>query len=144
MSAVDAVRALYEAYIGEAERLERNRKPGDGLMGLSAGPKDDPCHDRFADDLKRLLRDIRAQEPSSGEVREMLSYIYHAPLEHPQPLTVYWMLKAVHGLTVDLAGLLAPADAQCLRDAYVKDYRRWDRLPSQKQALCALDSARKA
>ena len=144
MSAKDDVRALIEAYVAEAERLEREKKPGDGLMGLTPGPKDDPCHDRFAADLERLLGELASQRLSSGEVREALSLIYRAPLEHPQPLTAYWMLKAVHGMTCELAALLTREDAQRLREAYVRDYRPWDRLPSQKQALAALEKARKA
>ena len=135
--------ALLGAYIAETERLEREKKPGDGLMGLSPGPKDDPCHDRFAQALEHLLLDIRAQAPPSGEVRDALDAIYRAPLDHPWPLSAHWMLKAVHGLTAPLADLLTAADARALYDAYARDYPRWDRLPSQKQALRALDAARK-
>lgn len=135
--------ALLGAYIAETERLEREKKPGDGLMGLSPGPKDDPCHDRFAPALEHLLLDIRAQAPPSGEVRDALEAIYRAPLDHPWPLSAHWMLKAVHGLTAPLADLLTAADARTLYDAYARDYPRWDRLPSQKQALRALDAARK-
>lgn len=141
MSRFDEIRALYGAYIAKAEQLERDKKPGEGLFGLSGGPKDHPCHEQFADDLKALLAQIAAQRPASAEVREMLSYIYAAPSEHKQPLTVYWMLQAVHGLTVDLAALLAPQDAKALYDAYQKAYRRWERLPAQTKALAALGKA---
>lgn len=143
MSWMADIRALYEAYIAKAEQLERDKKPGDGLFGLTSGPKDDPCHDRFAAQLEALFREMRARSPSSAEVREMLAYVYRMPLEHREPLTVYWMLQAVHGMTADLAELLTAQDAQVLRDAYVKDYRRWERLPAQKKALAALDRARK-
>lgn len=135
--------ALLGAYVAETERLEREKKPGDGLMGLSPGPKDDPCHDRFAQALEHLLLDIRAQAPPSGEVRDALDAIYRAPLDHPWPLSAHWMLKAVHGLTAPLTDLLTAEDARALYDAYTRDYPRWDRLPSQKQALRALDAARK-
>ena len=141
MSRYCDIRALYDAYIAKAEQLERDKKPGDGLFGLSSGPKDHPCHEQFADDLQALLADIAAEAPASGEVREMLSYIYTAPLDHKWPLTVYWMLQAVHGLTVDLAALLAPQDAKALRDDYAKAYRRWERLPAQTKALDALEKA---
>ena len=138
-----AIQALYEAYIAKAKQLERDRKPGDGLLGMTSGPKDDPCHKQFAADLEQLLQEMQASGPSSIEVKEALSYIYRAPLEHREPLTAYWMLQAVHGMTVELAGLLAAQDAQELRDAYVKDYRRWERLPAQQKALAALERARK-
>lgn len=137
------IQALYEAYIAKAEQLERDKKPGDGLLGLTSGPKDDPCHEQFAADLEALLKEMRARRPSSEEIREALAYVYRMPLEHRQPLTVYWMLQAVHGMTADLAELLAAQDAQALRDAYARDYRRWERLPAQRKALAALDRARK-
>lgn len=141
MNWMAAIQALYEAYIARAEQLERDRKPGDGLFGLSGGPKDDPCHDQFAADLEALLQEMLTQAPASADVREALAYMYRMPLEHRAPLTVYWMLQAVHGMTVELAGLLTAQDARALRDAYAKDYRRWERLPAQKKALAALDRA---
>lgn len=137
------IQALYEAYIARAEQLEREKKPGDGLLGLTSGPKDDPCHEQFASDLEALLKEMRAREPSSAEIREALAYVYRMPLDHREPLTVYWMLQAVHGMTADLAECLTAQDAQALREAYVRDYRRWERLPAQKKALAALDRARK-
>lgn len=141
MSWMAAIQRLYEAYIARAEQLERDRKPGDGLLGMSGGPKDDPCHDQFAAELERLVKDMAAQGPSSGEVRETLAYIYRAPLEHREPLTVYWMLQAVHGFTVELITLLSAEDARILRDDYAQSYRRWERLPVQKKALSALEKA---
>ncbi len=143
MSVLGPVRELYEQYIARTEQLERDRKPGEGILGLGGGPKDDPCHERFAKELEELLNGILAEEPGSGEVRELLEYIYRAPQVHPQPLTAYWTLQAVHGMTAPLAARLDPADAQAVRDEYVKTYRRWERLPAQKKALEALDRARK-
>ncbi len=143
MSALERVRALYEQYLATTERLERDRRPGDGLFGFGKSPKDDPCHDQFAVALEALLGEILAGEPDSGETREVLEYIYRAPQVYPEPQTAYWMFQAVHGLTVPLAARLTPADAQAVRDEYVKTYRRWERMPSHKRALAALDRARK-
>ena len=144
MSWMDAIRALYEAYIAQVERLERDRKPGDGLLGLGSAPKDDPCHDRFATELEALLKEMRAQWPAPDVVRDVLTYVYRAPSEHREPQSLYWMLRAVHGLTVELVPLLLPTDAKELRDAYAKEYRRWDRFPAQKRVLAALEKAGRA
>ena len=143
MSRFDDIRALYDAYIAKAEQLERDKKPGEGLFGLSSGPKDHPCHEQFGNDLQALLADIAAERPASGEAREMLLYIYSAPLDHKWPLTVYWMLQAVQGLTLELIPLLTAQDAKALCDAYAKTYRRWERLPAQVKALDALKKASK-
>ena len=141
MADADGIRSLYETYIETVETLERNRKPGEGLFGLKKGPADDPCHDRFADELSAALAAYAAQEPASAELAETLSYMYTLPPEHREPQSVYWMLVAVHGLTLDLIGGLAPADAAALRAVYEKAYPRWERLPVQKKVLAALKTA---
>ncbi len=135
------VQELYEAYMAETAQLERDKKLGDGYMGLKPGPKDAPCHGQFAKDLERLLGELLATEPDPAGTRALLEYIYRAPQTLRAPETARWMFQAVHGLTVPLIGRLAPADARALREEYVKRYKRWDRLPAQKKALAALDRA---
>ena len=135
----EQVRSLWEAYIAETERLERDKKPGAGILGLTPGPKDDPCHDRFLFQAQALLGRMAEAAPPSDEVRETLEYIYRAPQNHHEPLTAYWSLQAIHGATAPLAALLSPADARALGDEYRKMYRRWERLPAMKEALTALD-----
>ena len=133
-----AVQALFRDYIEEAERLEKERKPSDGLFGMSPKPADDPCHGRFADDLEEALSGFAAGNPEPEEVREVLSFIYHAPKEHPEPLSVLWMLNAVHSLTADLIHLLDPKDAALLCGQYDQDFPRRERLPAQKKVYEAL------
>ena len=135
------LRALYESYIAKGIQLERDKKPGAGLLGLTAGPKDDPCHRKFLDDLQEMLAGAQAAALPSGEVCQALAYIYRAPLEHKEPLSVYWVLQAAHGATLGLIGLLEPADARTLRDDFARMYRRWERLPAQKKVLEALEKA---
>ncbi len=138
MTLTDEIMQLCEAYIAEAEKLERERKPADGLFGMGKKPADDPCHDRFAKDIEAKLGEAAAQSPSSAEVREALSYIYHLPKEHKEPLSIYWLLNAVHGLTLPLIGFLDADDAGALRKQYASELKRWERLPVQKQVYAAL------
>ena len=135
------IQALYEAYIEKARQLERDKKLGDGWMGLKPGPKDDPCHGQFAQDLEQALAELLAAEPSSAGTYEVLAYVYRAPKALSAPLTATWMFQAVHGLTEPLISRLDRADARALRDEYKRLYRRWDRLPTQKQTLDALEKA---
>lgn len=144
MTGLEKIRRLYQDYLTEVERLERERKPGEGLLGMGGGPADNPCHDRFAQDLETELRALSEAHLPPDQVRAVLEYVYHVPLEHRDSKTAYWMLAAVHSLTLDLAGQLAPADAKSLRSQYTRDYPRWERLPAQKRVLSALDAAQKA
>ena len=91
--------ALVEAYLQQVREAERKRKPGEGIFGTRGGVKDDPCHDRFAQDLERLLSEIRAETPDSAELRELLSYLFASPKQEAVPGSAYWMLLAAHGLT---------------------------------------------
>lgn len=126
---------LYGDYLKTVQELEDSRKLGEGMFGLKGGPADNPCHDRFAGDLRALLADFAAQEPDSAEVREVMGWIFDAPKRFPQPKTASWMLLAVHGLTEALTERLSPEDAKALYDDYTRRYRRWERLPNQIELL---------
>ena len=137
---MNEITILYDAYIKTVEELERTKKPTAGLLGITKGPKDDPCHDRFADDLAEKLKMFSAKDPSSGEVRSLLEYMYGIPFQYRENHMIYWMFTAVHSLVLDndLISRLNRADAQKLYEQYSKDYPRWERLPAQKRTLKAL------
>ena len=138
MSGLPEIRALYDAYLETALALEADRKPGQGLLGFGKKPADDPCHPQFAEDLRVALAELEAEDPDSARRRAVLELILFAPTEHREPLSVYWMLVAVHGLTPSLIRGLDPADAAALGDRYGKTYPRWERLPIQKDVFRAL------
>lgn len=129
------VEALIDAYLQTAGELEKNRKFGDGLLGLRPGPADDPCHERFAAELEALLRECAAAKPSSGEAAEILQLLFGRADEKRMPLSAYWMLIAAQGLGRELIGLLTPEDAAGLLRFYRTRYPRRVRLPVQNQIL---------
>jgi len=137
---MNEITALYDSYIRTVEELERTKKPTAGLLGITKGPKDDPFHDRFADDLAEKLKMFSAKDPSSGEVRSLLEYMYEIPFQYRENHMIYWMFTAVHSLVLDndLISRLNRADAQKIYEQYSKDYPRWERLPAQKRTLKAL------
>ena len=135
------VQGLYASYLEQVETLEKNRKWGEGIFGLKGGPADDPCHDRFAEELEKLLEELRLQEPEAEQLSRLLRWLYEAPLAHPQPKSAYWMLLAVHGLTLRLIESLDAERARSLYDWYAAAFPRQERLPVQKQVLKALKAA---
>ena len=140
---ISEVKKLYEEYIAEAEKLERDRKPTDGLFGMGKKTSDDPCHERFANELEAVLKSMTDSKPEPEKVYEVLDYIYRMPDEHKEPITVYWMLNAVHALTIDLIALLDKNYAEKLYTQYRKAIPRWKRLPVQKKVCSELDKRRK-
>ena len=140
---LNAVKALYEEYISEVEQLERNKKPADGLFGLGKKTADDPCHDRFSERLRKMLEDYAAEKPDTSDVRTVLEYIYSIQMEHRDPVSVYWLMNAIHGFTVGLAEMLSREDASVLCELYEKNCPRSERFPVQKKVIKALKSAAK-
>ena len=128
------IEALYDAYLLTAAELEKNRKFGDGILGLRPGPADDPCHQRFAEELEALRRECAA-EASSEEAAEILRLLFDKADDKRMPLSAYWMLIAVQGLGRELIGLLNPGDAAALLTFYRRRYPRRVRLPVQDQIL---------
>lgn len=133
------VETLYRDYIRKAEELEKNRKIGDGLFGLTPGPADDPCHERFAQELEALLKACAGSAPGSETAAEILRFQFAAPQVHQEPKSLYWMLIAVQGLGGALADCLSPAEAASLAAEYGALYPRRLRLPVQKQLLKTLE-----
>lgn len=130
-----ALRARYEAYLDEVAELERKRKPGEGIFGMGGGPKNDPCHSRFAEELRGELASFAASEPEATAAEEALRYVLGQPESENVPQSAYWMLQAVHGLGLELIDRLEPGDAAALAASYEKNYPRRKRFPVQDQVL---------
>ena len=136
------IQNLIEEYAEKAAELERNRRFGEGLFGITRGPADDPCHDKFVQDLREMLVQFAAQEPSSNQVLSILETIYDAASPYESIKSAYWMLLAVHGQTLDLIPQLDPADAADLLSRYKKQFPRRFRMPVQRQVITALSNQR--
>lgn len=135
---LEQIRELYEGYFAEFQRLEQGRQAGAGMFGLTNGPRNYPCHDQFAKDLERLLRETE-ETLSPDQAEELLEYILFAPQSRERERdAVYWMLIAVHGMTERPAGRLDPAAAARLLERYEAVYPRRERLPVQMKAVSAL------
>lgn len=132
------LQSIYASYLSEAADVESDVGTLGGLWGLEQRAADHPCHDRFARRTKALLGDIARDHPTSSQIRDILTYIYDAPLENKKFLSSFWMLTAVQGLTLDLIPLLNGDDAQNLWVHYANCFPRRDRLPVQEKVFEAL------
>ena len=135
---VAAMSSVCDQYLETVWELERNRKPAEGLLGMKGGPADNPCHDRFAEDMQALLRKFDSENPSSEDVRLVLEKLYAVPDRAGVPKTAYWMLIAVQGLCPELISRLKPVDADAIAKKYASNYRRWEGMPIQQKILAAL------
>ena len=140
---INEIYALYDAYIQKVNELEKNKKITDGLFGITKGPKDDACHDQFAEELETKLKELILCKPATDVLCDLLEYMFTIPLSWKENHMIYWMFAAVHLLALDLVPLLSGQDAQRLYEQYSRDYPRWERLPAQKSMLKALKAAAK-
>ncbi|MBP1535088.1 MAG: hypothetical protein IK999_13330 [Ruminococcus sp.] len=135
---INEIKAIYEDYLETAKKLEEQRKPTDGLFGMGKKPADDPCHEKFADDLEKALDEMAAEDISAQEAAQVLGYIYDMPVRNGEYQSIYWMLVAVHGLTEKLIDKLTAEDAAKLKKSYGANFKRWERLPAQQKVYAAL------
>lgn len=141
MIEIEDFRELCSQYLAAAVKAEQNRRITDGMFGFGKKPADDPCHAAFLDAMKELAAQYQKQIPDSGSVYDVLSYLYTLPAENREPNSAYWMLIAVAGLTKDLIPMLSTQDASRLYAEYCKIFRRWERLPVQKEIVQLLKAA---
>lgn len=134
------IRRIYDEYIEETIRLEKDRKVTEGLMGMGRGLGSHPCHDRFPERLEQVLDALAASAPSSADAAEILAYMYDAPLKNKGNKLAFWMLQAVHSLTDRLIGFLTPEDAAALSALYAESYPTTARVPAQKKIAALLRS----
>lgn len=135
----EEIAGLCQEYWDEFCQLKRERKPLDGAFGFGGGPKEYPCHEKFARNLEQLLKQFAARAPASGQIRQLLNDLYFtAPARCEEEPTVYWMLLAAQGMTLELVEMLDPQDARVLYSAYQAAYPRRKRLPAQNRLFDAL------
>ena len=136
---LEEVIRVYEAYVEDFRRRDKDRKPFDGVFGLRGGPQDYPCHEQFTQNLEDKLKELQSQSMDPVEMAEILRFIYCvAPVRWESETAVYWMMLAVHGLTLELIPEMDPAMARTLYDEYRKQFPRRLRLPVQVKVVDAL------
>ena len=143
MTQLERIQQLYRDYIIQAEELEKNKRPADGLFGLSSKPADDACHEQFIQHLNALMAEFQLEGIDSASLRDVLAMVFFAAQAHREPASIYWMLIAAHSAAPDMIPLLEKADAQALYDQYCQVYKRSARLPVQKKVVKELEKAMK-
>ena len=124
--------------IATGDTKRRLRRWSGTANSARASSADNPCHDRFAEELRGCFAEFAAGQPDSAQVRQVLDFVYTEPVIYRGPRCAYWMLLAVQGLTKELIPYLSPADADTLAERFEADYRPCDRLPAQNELLAAL------
>lgn len=137
------IEALYQAYVDKALQLEREKQPGQGLLGFGAKPADDPCHAAFVETVKETAAAFARQEMAPEDVKAVVGFMLHTPHMYREPQSLYWTLIAAQGAALPLIHGLTKEDAEQLQRKFARDVRPWQRLPVQKEIFRALEKRKK-
>ena len=73
---LEEVIRVYEAYVEDFRRRDKDRKPFDGVFGLPGGPQNYPCHETFMQTLGEKLKELQSRPMDAAELAEILRFIY--------------------------------------------------------------------
>ena len=141
---LNALQEAFAAYRQELEAAQKKRKPTDGLLGFGNSIKDDPCHERFDERVAQAVSAIAAAQPSPTDARRVVRLLLIRDDLQAWHLSAQWMLRAAERHALPLIPFLSREAAAELSEEYTGRYKRWERLPVQKQVIKALKASAKA
>ena len=137
----ESINLLRQAYLDfrqDVEAFERSRKPTDGLLGFGKTLQNDSCQERFDQRLSQIVETMRMSSPSPEDAEAAVRLMLFRDHDNAWSREALWMLFAAERHSLPLIPFLTPdAAAACCRE-YGDRYKRWDRLPAQKQVYAAL------
>ena len=141
MTPLEIMQKLYMDYIEQAAAAQKKQRMGDGILGFGRKASDDPCHERFIENLSRQMAEFIEAGISSQDLREVMAYVFQAQNQHREPVSQYWMLIAAHSTVQDMIPLLNREDAAALRELYGNLFKRRECLPVQTKIMKRLEKA---
>ena len=135
MTELEQIRGIYEAYQETLKQVIRDAKPFAGFMGIGSGPKDDPCHKKFLQDLEAAVRGFLEQGIGEEAAAACAGYILGAQAAVGEDSMSYWTMLAAHGRAEPLLPLLSKESAARLALQYERDVPRRARMPMQEKLL---------
>ena len=123
------IKFIIEDYLEKVDNAISAARPADGLFGFSKGPKDDPCHQKFYDDIEKAVSQIKSSDEAYAVADELL----RAESSYSCPQMASLMLTAVQGHVINLVPLLNAEQKNSLRIYFDESIPRWKRLPVQKK-----------
>ncbi|MCQ2458258.1 MAG: hypothetical protein MJ142_05935 [Clostridia bacterium] len=137
-SAVLVLRQVYDQYRVNLDECAKKYKPGEGLFGIGHSIKDDPCHKVFDTEVSGAVDEIVARNPSSEETEEAVRFLFSQGKNNVYPVAAQLMLFAEERHILRMIPLLSDEAALRIYKEYAACYKRWERLPVQKEVYKAL------
>ena len=140
---MEQLKACYEKYIAEADKVWKNRSGWDGLLGIGSSSKNHSCHVEFFVAVQDWVDSFLKGDPAQETAEAAVTYVLQTSELYKGQFT-YWSMYAAHGLMRPLIGLVSPQFAARTRKWYEEHIPRPDRLPVQKDLFKLLKKREKA
>ncbi len=138
MKEFEDLKKRYADYLAFCGELPKKYSRAAGLLGVGAGPKDDPGHEAFFDEAKVLADALAAAAPTPDVAREAVDFMLKAEFKNEDDELARWMLLAAQAHAIPIIPFLDSGDALELLSWYDAHYPRRMRFPSQKEVYKAL------
>ena len=135
MKELEALKSCYRDYLKLTETLAEKASPTAGLLGLTAGPEDDPRHEEFYDRVGVLTAELLAAQPDDAALLAAAELILRSAAERGTGDLAYGFLFAAQKHAGPLIPLLSKEDCARLRDEYDRLYPKRDRMPVQREVF---------
>lgn len=137
---ISTLEQILEEYRRDLEEYAKNRRTLDGVFGFGRSLRNDPCHERFDEKVRKAVEAFAAEEPSPSEAEEAVRFLLSWEAKD-LPDAAKWMLGAEERHSLPLIPRIGKEAADALYPWYKKRYRPWERMPVQKEVLKALKVA---
>ena len=141
MKASEEFQSILSAYQEDLNALAKSLRPGDGVFGFGRKPGEDPCHERFDEQVSELAKTWAQPDRERDEAAELTRGMLRCDGELTLPVYAQGMLIAIQRHTLSLIPRLTEEEAREIRLWYEKQYPFYRRVPIQKDVLRALKSA---
>lgn len=110
-----------------------------GAFNMGDDPRKDACNQVFYEKLEQWTASFSASSPAPYDVARASEWILFYPVHHRQSAT-YWMAFAAQKCALELIPLLDSQSAAAMRQEFLEQFPREERMPVQRQVLCALSN----
>ena len=125
---------IYTEYAEQAYTVRKNARVFDGLFGLGKDPRNDPCHQAYYDAVGAWVTEFLAPSPEQEQVMAAAMYILETPASHTGQ-ECYWFMYAAHGHLKTMLPVLSKENCAALGKRLEQLYKKYDRMPLQKELL---------
>lgn len=125
---------IYTTYDETLTKVRKNTRMFDGFLGLGKDPRKDPCHQVFYDAVGAWVADFTAAEHTQEETLAVALFLVEKPVPYREK-ECYWFMFAAQGHMKPIIPLLSKESCKTVHDRLEACYKKYDRMPLQKELL---------